>query len=204
MITLETYRNRAHLLEILGKKNIEYACEVGVAWGEYSWQILASIPSIKKLYLVDLWKHQEKNYVDYSNVSDDHFKWWFNKAKEYVSKWSDKVEFLIGYSNEMCNKIPDNSLDWVYIDARHDYLGCKEDIESYWPKLKNNGIMSGHDYLESYEVTGSEADWSICYDGSINTGAVKGAVDEFARNNNLQVLVSYKEDNWHTWSIIKQ
>lgn len=201
MITLETYRDRIHLLDILSKKNIEYTCEVGVQSGDYSKEILSRIPSIKKLYLVDLWKHQE-NYIDSSNVSDEEFDKLFLLTKTNIDPWIDKVEFLKGYSNEMYNYIPDNSLDWIYIDARHDYLGCKEDINLYWPKLKTNGIMSGHDYLESYEVSGQ--DWSICYDGSIHPGAVKVAVDEFADYHNLQVLVSYKDHSWHTWSIIKQ
>lgn len=201
MITLETYRDRIHLLNILSKKNIEYACEVGVQAGDYSKEILSRMPSIKKLYLVDLWKHQE-NYIDSANVSDEEFDKLFLLTKTNINPWINKVEFLKGYSNEMHNYIPDNSLDWIYIDARHDYLGCKEDINLYWPKLKTNGIMSGHDYLESYEVSGQ--DWSICYDGSIHPGAVKGAVDEFAIKNNLQVLVSYKDYSWHTWSIIKQ
>lgn len=203
MTTLETYKNRNHLLKILSTKNIEYACEVGVARGAYSHAILQSIPSIKKLYLVDLWKHQDANYLDNTNVSNEEFNQWLEETKYNTKEWSNKVEFLIGYSNEMCHMIPDNSLDWVFIDARHDYLGCKQDIESYWPKLKNGAIMSGHDYLESHEVVHTGMDWSICYDGSINPGAVKGAVDEFAKNNNLQVLVSYKENSWHTWSIIK-
>jgi hypothetical protein len=29
------------------------------------------------------------------------------------------------------------------VDARHDYCGAKEDIELYWPKLREGGIMAG-------------------------------------------------------------
>jgi len=101
----------------------------------------------------------------------------------------------------MSVNIPDASLDWAYIDARHDFCGTKEDLESYWPKIKDGGLISGHDYLEAPEVRGQ--DWSMCLDGSINPGAVKGAVDEFALKNHLQVLVSYKDLPWPTWTIIK-
>lgn len=42
-------------------------------------------------------------------------------------------------------------LDFVYIDARHDYCGCLADIQSYWEILKPCGIMAGHDYMTAAE-----------------------------------------------------
>ena len=135
MKTLKTYRNRDHLLNILSERNIEYACEVGVQKGIYSRQILKKIPSLKKLYLVDLWEKQ-KNYKDIANVSNRKQSQFLETTKKNTIEWSNIIEILKGYSVEMCHKIPDKSLDWVYIDARHDYCGCKEDIEAYWPKLK--------------------------------------------------------------------
>jgi len=204
MNELKTYKNRHHLLDILGGLNIEYACEVGVQEGIYSKEILSRIPSLKKLYLVDLWQRQE-NYKDIANISDENHNKFLEMTNRNVDQWNYKVEILRGYSNEMCHMIPDESLDWVYVDARHDYCGCREDIEAYWPKIKPSGIMSGHDYHDAEEVRNhNNQDWSVCADGSIHEGAVQGAVDEFAENNGLQVLVSYAEEMWHSWSILKQ
>ena len=39
----------------------------------------------------------------------------------------------------------DNSLDFVFIDACHDYEAVKKDIEAWYPKVKGGGIISGHD-----------------------------------------------------------
>ena len=39
------------------------------------------------------------------------------------------------------------SLDFVYIDARHDYDGCLEDIVAWYPKLKKGGLIAGHDFI---------------------------------------------------------
>jgi len=40
----------------------------------------------------------------------------------------------------------DNSLDFIFIDAAHDYESVKKDISAWFPKLKKEGIIAGHDY----------------------------------------------------------
>ena len=41
----------------------------------------------------------------------------------------------------------DASLDFVFIDAAHDYRNVTEDIRAWFPKLKSGGMMAGDDYL---------------------------------------------------------
>jgi predicted O-methyltransferase YrrM len=200
VLIFPTYKDRIDILYKLKELNPKTVCEVGVQRGEYSRQILSVIPSIEKIYLVDLWKHQE-NYFDHANVDDVIQQQCLEATISNTNEWKEKVVPLKGYSTEMVKSIPDQSLDWVYIDARHDYKGCLEDLEAYWPKVKSGGIMSGHDYMSADEVHGQ--DWSINYDGTRNIGAVKGAVDYFAATNNLQILLSYKEPAWHTWTLLK-
>jgi len=41
---------------------------------------------------------------------------------------------------------PDNSLDFVFIDASHEYADVIDDIEHWYPKVKKGGIIGGDDY----------------------------------------------------------
>jgi hypothetical protein len=203
MKTIKQPFNRVGLLTYIYKTlNPHVVCEVGVKQGIYSKHMLENIPSIEKLYLIDLWK-QQNNYVDSSNVSDNVHAKHYNQTLQNTKDWEDRVILLRGYTNEMCHNIPDGSLDWVYIDARHDYKGASEDIENFYPKLKDTGIMSGHDYLTSEEVKNitPSQDWSICCDGSIEPRAVKGAVNDLALKVNKDIYVT--NDRWPSWSIHK-
>lgn len=40
----------------------------------------------------------------------------------------------------------DESLDFIFIDAAHDYESVKKDITAWFPKMKKDGIIAGHDY----------------------------------------------------------
>jgi cephalosporin hydroxylase len=40
----------------------------------------------------------------------------------------------------------DDSLDWVFLDAGHDYENVYQDLIHWLPKVKTGGILSGHDW----------------------------------------------------------
>ena len=50
------------------------------------------------------------------------------------------------------NRYEDESLDFVFIDAAHDYESVKKDITAWYPKIKSYGIIAGHDYGWNNEV----------------------------------------------------
>jgi hypothetical protein len=43
----------------------------------------------------------------------------------------------------------DNSLDFVFIDAAHDYDNVTADVKAWLPKVREGGILAGHDYGHS-------------------------------------------------------
>lgn len=48
------------------------------------------------------------------------------------------------------NTFLDESLDFIFIDAGHDYDSVVRDIYAWWPKLKKGGIIAGDDYYEEF------------------------------------------------------
>jgi predicted O-methyltransferase YrrM len=58
----------------------------------------------------------------------------------------DKITPIKALSWDGANHYKDNSLDFVFIDAAHDYESVKKDINAWLPKIKNGGVIAGHDY----------------------------------------------------------
>ena len=61
---------------------------------------------------------------------------------------ADRVMLIITDSIAASRLFADGSLEWVHLDARHDYESVRADIEAWRPKVKSGGWLSGDDYDE--------------------------------------------------------
>ena len=124
--------------ELLKNRKALVGVEVGVSEGRNAFDILKGL-DIKTLYLVDIWGeyHEEEstlNSIELEKASRDNLK-----------EFKDKIVFIKKTSVGASGDFEDNSLDFVYIDANHQYEFVKEDIEAWWPKVKINGMLAGDD-----------------------------------------------------------
>ena len=87
---------------------------------------------------------------------------------EVAKQFEPRVQFVCGASHVASASVPDNSLDLVFIDAQHTYENVKEDIHDWAPKLKDNGVMGGHDLYDPAfpgvrkAVEETELDYQAC------------------------------------------
>lgn len=118
------------------------AAEIGVAEGRLSKEFLNW--GIEKLYLIDIWEKIPfiKGCGSFEQAWHDAN---YKSVVEKIKGHEGKVTILKGFSYKMADNVPDNSLGMAYIDGDHTYEGARADIDSYWPKLVNGGIMMFHD-----------------------------------------------------------
>lgn len=57
-----------------------------------------------------------------------------------------RVEQINKKSVEAATQFEDNSIDFVYIDAGHNYEAVKSDIQTWLPKVKHGSYIAGDDY----------------------------------------------------------
>jgi len=182
-------RNRSEFPYILNSKGLlNEGVEIGVWKGEFS-EFLLSHWKGKKLYSVDPWRSfADNSYKDQMNIAQLEFDKIHDGVKTLLAPFGSRSEMVRDLSSSAASKFKDGQLDFVYIDAQHHYEAVKEDIQLWYPKVKKGGIVAGHDYLDG-KIGDSEF-------------GVKKAVDEFARENNLKVIIGDRDD-YPSWFIFK-
>jgi len=60
------------------------------------------------------------------------------------------VDYIVGNSVEVYNQIVDGSASFVFIDGDHFNPVVKQDLDNFWPKVKEGGIFAGHDHIETF------------------------------------------------------
>ena len=117
-------------------------CEIGCGWGHNSYNIMMNLP-MEKLYMVDPYKTYKDHDVGHGQEFHDNM---FNETKRYMVPFGNKVVFIRKMSEDGAADIPDDSLDFIYIDGNHWYDYVKKDIELFYPKIKSGGVIGGHDF----------------------------------------------------------
>ena len=95
-----------------------------------------------KFYTIDTFDMTESNdHFGLIDVDD-----LYDEAAKNINPVNDFVEIIKGNSHEIYDNFKDESIDFLFIDGSHQYEDVKKDLELWFPKMKPNGIISGHDY----------------------------------------------------------
>lgn len=99
-----------------------------------------------KFYCVDTWcggtEHQNLDIIKQEKL--------YEVFKDNVNPIIDKIDIIKSISWEFADKFKDNSVDFCYVDAGHDYSSVIKDLTAWWPKIKNGSYFAGDDYTKGF------------------------------------------------------
>ena len=138
----KSIENRIDLLDQFVKPGMRCA-EIGVYKAEYASEILKRC-SGGILFLVDPWA----KLSDYSDHAEHSQKDWDEIYTNVVGKFKNNNEVVTCRADSIkaAGTFKQNYFDFVYIDANHSYEKVLLDLQVWWQKVKNGGVISGHDY----------------------------------------------------------
>lgn len=153
---------------------VRRGAEIGVWQGGNSVCLLKSFPYLF-LYMVDRYKaltpKESKAHARLAVKSQRDFHMAMMQAEDSTKFAEGRRKILVMTSERAASAVKDRYLDFVFIDANHDYESVYQDIRLWAPKVKQGGIISGHDYDGRGDRSGQFG--------------VKKAVDEFFGEDNV-------------------
>jgi len=131
---------RYDLAKKFGKLGFNEGVEVGVCRGKYSEHLCKHNPNLHMVGIDDYGIKELRG----ARVGAEKQQEFFNEARKRLELYN--YEFIRKMSMEAVLKFNDESLDFVYIDAGHqfDYVMC--DLIEWGRRVRKGGIISGHDY----------------------------------------------------------
>lgn len=176
MINFMKNVRRSSFSSILNSHNlINEGAEIGVLKGRNAANILAHWNG-KKLHLIDSFKIRRGRCY---RIVQERF------------KNDERVVVHNGFSIDIAKTFKDNQLDWVYIDACHEYTSVCADLISWYRVVKTGGIIAGHDYRDGDSLL------------SADTYGVKSAVDMFSNIIGIDINIM-DEGPKSSWFFIKK
>lgn len=145
--------------------------EIGVWRGAFSAHLCAQDPNLHML-CVDPWRsypewNDPKNHAPLKK-SERLIAGAYADAKALLSRYNCTI--IRAFSVDAAKTVPDDSLDFVYIDGNHVADAVRADLEAWTPKVRRGGFIAGHDYREFPHKPMIE---------------VKAAVDDYTRQHGI-------------------
>ena len=141
--------HRARWLEsIINENNWTSGVEIGVFKGPTFKHLIENCPNLTltgiDVFTPDwLWRARKtKTTEDLHKIKAVR---WYKDLVKFTEQYPDRAIIWRDFSNKAHTRIEDETLDFVFIDASHDYDSVNEDIKMWKPKVRKGGLVAGHD-----------------------------------------------------------
>lgn len=133
-------KRRWHLLaHKIKTRRYRMGAEVGVGDGKTSKYLLEHCPVLFRHYAVDVWEPTQGHPESYNHKEN------LDKCRQIAEK-DYRLKLLRKASTVAAQEFNNKHLDYVFIDADHDYESVLSDINVWLPKIRPGGLICGHDY----------------------------------------------------------
>jgi hypothetical protein len=146
LIPAETSSREEVWITTIGRLEARCVAEIGVYRGAFAAQLLGRCPAIERYFMIDPWRPLER-WNKPLNVSSAEFDECLSDAMATTEPHAAKRVVLRGTTLEVVDQIPDESLDFAYIDGDHTLRGIATDMLLIWPKIRDGGIIGGDDFM---------------------------------------------------------
>lgn len=138
------------LSKILGTDLV--GAEIGVYKGSTSFALLRS-GIIKHLYMIDPWHSGYSMKRNRKTDSSDRNQEWMDANYQRIAEAAKEYPATVLRlpSLDAAKKVP-NELDFVFIDGNHSTKFVFNDLCSWVPKVKINGIVAGDDWSTGWRT----------------------------------------------------
>jgi predicted O-methyltransferase YrrM len=128
------------LIKELGDNSDKTMIEIGSFVGEST---VLFAQSFKKVIAIDPF------LADYDPADPTSYSFEFKNVYDtYLDRTSpySNIQTLTMTSDAAAEILNEDMFDFIYLDGLHTYEGVKTDIINYLPKVKEGGVIGGHDY----------------------------------------------------------
>ena len=129
-----------------------FALEIG-GWKGRSGYVIGSVCKEKQaqMYEIDTYRGVEDPFSDKNQPGNLGGYYEAFSNPEFYKTTQKNLEglpiiFLIGDSNEMIHKVPDKTIDFIFIDGNHRPPTIDNDIKNCIQKMRLGGMLTGHDH----------------------------------------------------------
>lgn len=169
-----------HVLpKLINEHNLKVGVEIGVCLGGHSEAMLLHT-NMEILYSVDPYMYAPGGTDGHvlpggKGFDQPEYDEMYEYTKERLSVFGSRNVFIRKTSVHAANEVY-HTIDFCFIDARHTYDSVNEDIFLWGSKVREGGLICGHDYNHP------------------NFPGVTQAVNEFAKGGDLHL-----EDGYVWW-----
>jgi hypothetical protein len=128
---------------LLNELEVKISVEVGTYKGKFAECLCDKMPSVD-LTVVDKWEAY-KGYKDFEAHDLETIA--YNQTVERSKTCGFKI--IKEWSLDAVEMFADESLDFIFIDGNHAFRHVVDDIDSWYPKLRANGIIASHDFYRN-------------------------------------------------------